>query len=117
MGETEESVFQQLNTLLVEAPVFTYPPTSLDTDASNEAAGAVLLQMVNAKERVVAYYSKLFSPLQRNYCLTKRELLAVVLPVSHFRPYLYSTECRPKTNHVSLIWLCTRTKPYHQVAK
>lgn len=107
-------MFQQLKTVLVKAPVLTYSDLAklyiLDTGASNEAAGAVLLQMVNAKERVVAYYSKLFSPLQRNYCLTKRELLAVVLPVSHFRPYLYSTECRPKTNHVSLIWLCTRTK-------
>ena len=53
---------------LVEAPVFTYPDPSrqyvLDTDTSNDAAGAVLLQMVEGEECVVAYYSKTFSPLQ-----------------------------------------------------
>ena len=46
--------------------MFTYPDPSrqyiLDTDASNEAAGAVLSQMVEGEERVVAYYSKTFSP-------------------------------------------------------
>ena len=62
----EETAFQQLKTLLIEAPVLTYPDPSwqyiLDTDASNEAAGAVLSQMVEGEEHVVAYYSKTFSP-------------------------------------------------------
>ena len=56
--------------------MLTYPDPSrkyiLDTDASNEAAGAVLSQMVDGEERVVAYYSKTFSPPQRNYCVTRR---------------------------------------------
>ena len=62
----EETAFQQLKTLLIEAPMLTYPDPSrqyiLDTDASNEAAGAVLSQMVEGEERVVAYYSNTFSP-------------------------------------------------------
>ena len=49
-GDKEEA-FQRLKTLLIEAPVLTYPDPSrqyiLDTAASNEAAGAVLSQMVD----------------------------------------------------------------------
>ena len=88
----EETAFQQLKTLLVEAPVFTYPDSSrqhiLDTNASNKAAGVALSQMVEGEECVVAYYSKTFSLPQRNYCITRRELLAVVMAVNHFRAYL-----------------------------
>ena len=46
--------------------MLTYPDTMrqyiLDTGASNEAAGAVLSQIMDGEERVVAYYSKTFSP-------------------------------------------------------
>ena len=80
--------------------MLTYPDPSrqyiLDTDTSNEAAGAVLSQMV-------AYYSKLFSPPQRNYCVTRRELLAVVMVVNRFRTYLYGQESRLRTDHASLL--------------
>ena len=52
-------MFQQLKTVLVKAPVLTYSDLAklyiLDTDASNEAAGAVLLQMVSSEDRVLAY--------------------------------------------------------------
>ena len=55
-GVEEETAFQQLKTLLIEAPVLTYPDPSrqyiLDTDASNEAAGAVLSQMVDGSTNV-----------------------------------------------------------------
>ena len=87
--------------------MFTYPDPSrqyiLDTDASNEAAGAVLSQMVEGEERVVAYYSKTFSPPQRNYCVTRREILAVVIATNHFRPYLYEQEFRLRTDHTLLL--------------
>ena len=89
-GAPEEAAFQWLKTLLIEAPVLTYPDPSrqyiLDTDASNKTAGAVLSQIVKGEECVVAYYSKTFSLPQRNYCVTRRELLAVVMAVNHFRP-------------------------------
>ena len=66
---------------------------------------------------VVAYYSKAFTSAQRNFCVTKRELLAVVMAVTHFCPYLYDQEFRLRTDHPSLLWLYTRTKPSHQVAR
>ena len=85
---TEETAFQRLKALLIEAPVLTYPDPSrqyiLNTDASNEAAGDVLSQMVEGEECVVAYYNETFSPPQRHYCVTRREWLTVVMAVNHF---------------------------------
>ena len=73
--------------------------------------------MVEGEECVVAYYSKTFSSPQRNYCVTRRESLAVVMAVNDFRPYLYGQEFRLHTDHAPLLWLYKRTKPSHQVAR
>ena len=70
--------------------------------------------MVEGEECVVAYYSKTFSPPQQNYCVTRRELLAVVMAVNHF---LYGQELRLRTDHASLLWLYKRTEPSHQVVE
>ena len=61
----------------------------LDTDASNYGVGAVLSQVQGGEERVIAYYSQVLSRPERQYCTTRRELLAVVKAVKHFHPYLY----------------------------
>ena len=67
MGDpAEDAAFQQLKALLIETTKLTYPDPSrqyiLDTEASNEAAGAVLSQMVEGEKQVMAYCSKTFSP-------------------------------------------------------
>lgn len=63
----------------------------LDTDASNYGAGAVLsqIQMGEERVRVITYFSKSFSKSERNYYVTRRELLAIILAVKHFHPHLY----------------------------
>jgi len=66
---------------------------------------------------VVAYYSKALSAPEKNYCTTRRELLAVVKAVKHFKPYLYGRTFRLRTDHASLIWLCRRAEPSSQVAR
>ena len=88
----------------------------MDTDASNHNVGAVLSQVQDGREVVVAYYSKALSAPEKNYCTTRRELLAVVKAVKHFRPYLYGRTFRLRTDHASLIWLCRRAEPSSQVA-
>ena len=59
--------------------------------------------MVEGEECVVAYYSKMFSPPQQTYCVTKRQLFAVVMAVNHFRPYLYEQELFLCRDHASLL--------------
>lgn len=88
-----------------------------DTDASTEAAGAVLSQMVDSKENAETYCSKTFASPQLNYCVSRRKLLAVVLTVSHFRSYLNVREFHLSTDHALLIGLHKRIEPSDQVTR
>ena len=88
-----QDAFESLKSKLVTAPVIAYPKAEgqyiLDTDACNHAIGAVLSQVQDGEERVIAYTSKALHVRQENYCTTKRELLAAVAFVEHFRYFLY----------------------------
>ena len=66
-------------------------PYIIDTDASDYGIGGVLSQDVNGTEYVIAYYSKSLNPGQQKYCTTKRELLAVVSTLDHFKGYVWPT--------------------------
>jgi hypothetical protein len=61
--------------------VLAYPdfslPYLLDTDASDVGTGAVLSQIQNGEERVVAYFSKMLTAEEVNYCTTRKEMLEV----------------------------------------
>lgn len=73
--------------------ILTYPnfdePFILTTDTSNIAIGAVLSQLVDGKEKPVAYLSRTLSKAEENYSATAKELLAICFPAKRFRPYLY----------------------------
>ena len=98
-----ESTFQMLKQALTEAPILSYPIPDgdfvVDTDASLTGVGAVLSQLQDSQEKVIAYYSSNLSRLEKNYCATRRELLTVIKAVRHLygRPF---TVC---TDHVALI--------------
>lgn len=119
--EACQAAFDGLKRALVEAPVLPYPnpklPYLLDTDASAEGIGAVLSQVKDGREHVVAYYSAKFSRPERNYCVTRKELLAVVKSLEHFQPYLYGAEFTVRTDHAALQWLKTLKAPEGQLAR
>lgn len=77
----------------------------LDTDASDLGLGGVLSQLQDGVEKVICYGSKSLSRSQRNYCTTKKELLAVVTFVKQFHHYLYGHHFIVRTDHASLTWL------------
>ena len=89
----------------------------LDSDASDHGIGSVLSQNQDGKERVIAYYSRVYSPQERNYCVTRRELLAVVESVKHFRRYLYGDEFLIRTDHSALTWLLSFKELEGQLAR
>jgi len=51
-------------------------PCILDTNVSDVAVGGVLSQVINGVERPIAFFSKVLGSTQKNYCTTRRELLA-----------------------------------------
>jgi hypothetical protein len=120
-SEECESAFQALKGRLTSAPILAYPdpskPYILDTDCSLNGMGAVLSQIQDGKERVVAYASKTLSRSQRNYCTTMRELLAVVTFVKHFRHYLFGPPFVIRTDHASLVWLSNFKHPEGMLAR
>ena len=73
---------------------------------------AVLSQyQKDGSERVIAYASRTLSRLEQRYCVTRQELLAVVIFVQHFRPYLLGREFLLHTDHGSLTWLTNFKQP------
>jgi len=118
--QKEQQAFDHLKQRLMEAPILAYPDPAkeyiLDTDARDYSVGAVLSHVQGGSEVVVAYYSKTLTTAEKNYCTTRKELLAVVKAVKHFWPYLYWRTFRLRTDYASLIWLCKQVEPSSQVA-
>ncbi|GFX53964.1 retrovirus-related Pol polyprotein from transposon 17.6 [Trichonephila clavipes] len=75
------NAFNKLKDALTSAPILAYPEIGkqfiLNTDASHESIGVVLSQEIDGQERVIAYFSKCLSKPERNYCVTRKELLAI----------------------------------------
>ena len=119
--DQEQEAFDKLKAALCTAPVLAYPvpgaPYILDTDASNTGIGAVLSQVIDGVEHVLGYASRSLSKTERNYCVTRKELLAVVHFVRHFRPYLYGRKFVVRTDHSSLQWLLNFKEPDGQRAR
>ena len=116
-----QRAFDTLKHLLTSAPVLAYPKDEgqyiLDTDASEFGTGAVLSQVQDGQERVIAYASSTLSKPERKYCVTRKEMLALVRFTKHFRPYLYGRHFLIRTDHNSLRWLFNFREPEGQVAR
>lgn len=54
------------------------------------------------EERVVAYDSKTLTQSEKNYCVTRKELFAVVKAMKHFQSDLYEQNFKIKMDHASL---------------
>ena len=87
-------------------------------DASDTGIGGVLSQLdSDGRERVIAYGSRLLSKPERQYCMTRRELLAVVTFTQHYHPYLIAQKFTLRTDHGSLVWLRNFKEPEGQLAR
>lgn len=115
-----ENAFQTLKTALASPPVLGHPsfeqaapPFVLDTDASGVALGACLTQ----GDKVIAYASRALTKAERQYSVTKRELLAAVWGVQHFRQFCVGRRFVLRIDHSSLQWLFNFKNPEGQIAR
>ena len=106
---------------MITAPILAYPRAQgqfvLDTDASAFAIGGVLSQVQDGEERVIAYGSKALSKPERNYCVTRRELLAIIVFLKKYRHYIGGSLVKFRTDNGSLRWLCNFRDPEGQLAR
>ena len=73
--------------------------------------------MQGGQERVIAYGSFALISLQRRYCTSRKELLAIVRFTHQFRVYLLGRKFEIRTDHASLIWLMNFKVPQGQIAR
>ena len=116
-----EESFQFLKNALSQSPILAYPRPDhqfiLDTDASNNGIGAVLSQVQDGSEKVIAYASKKLDQHQMRNNVTRRELLAVITFINQFQLYLLGRQFLLRTHHGSLRWLFNFKDPIGQLAR
>uniref|UniRef100_H3A6B2 Gypsy retrotransposon integrase-like protein 1 n=1 Tax=Latimeria chalumnae TaxID=7897 RepID=H3A6B2_LATCH len=119
--KTVKPFSSSLKRALLETPVLAYPlaayPFILDTDASNTGVGAILAQPKDGLEHVVGYYSQSLSRAERNCCMTRRELLAIIKAIECFHHLPYGRHFVIWTDHASLQWLLRFQNPEGQIAR
>ena len=88
-----EATFTSLQHTLMTSPVLILPDYdkafTLITNASDYATGAILEQEDTlGHSHPVAYYSKSLQPMEQNYKIHDKELLAIIHTLHHFCHYL-----------------------------
>ena len=113
-GECQEAM-EELKSKFVSMPILAYAdfdlPFILDIDASLSGLGAVLSQIQDGKERVIAYASRGLRGSERsmqNYSSLKLELLGLKWAVTEkFKNYLYGASFTVRTDNNPLCHLST----------
>ena len=104
-----EVAFQRLKASVTNAPILALPNFRkqfiLQTDASADGVGSVLLQGEDTDRYPVAYASKKLGDAQRNYSVIERECFAIIWAVEKFHRYLYGSEFVIEVDHEPLSYL------------
>ena len=120
-GEAQQRSFMTLKEKLTTAPVLSSPIDNgeyvLDTDCSDLSAGAVLQQRQHGELKVIAYASRVLNEAERNYCTTRKELVAMIFGLKQFRHYLLLTDFIIRVDHAALRALMTTPEPVGQAAR
>jgi hypothetical protein len=98
--------FEDIKQELVSDNIMIYPDWNekfiLATDASKQGLGAVLSQIRDRKERLIAYASRGCTASEQNYGVSQLEGLGVIWAIDKFRPYFSHQKFTLVTNHRAL---------------
>ncbi len=114
-GKEEQEAFEKIKEMVANAVSLELPdeelPWIMQTDASDHAVGAVLMQekVIDKTPVIVAFASRRLNDAERNYPTHEREFLAIYWAVTeHFRHYLEGRPCLIETDHQPLRFIPTQ---------
>ena len=98
--ERRLKAFSDLKKFLTSPPLLAMPRDEgdwvVECDASSKSLGAVCSQMQDGRLRVVEYASRTLSRAEESYCVTRKEMLAIIFALKQFRVYLVGRSFRLK---------------------
>ena len=110
----QDAALVRVKQLLSSPPILNFPDFDREfqvhVDASEEGVGAFLAQPAKSQTSdqdvgIVAYYSQQFKSGQRHYSASMKECCAVVLALTHWRPFLFGKHFTVFTDHRALVYL------------
>lgn len=109
LTQEEIHAFEELKRFLTTDLVLRLPnnrfPFKVQTDASDEGIGAVLLQIYPEGDRPIAYLSKKFTPAQRKWSPMEQECYAFICALDKWHNYLSGISFTWETDHKALTQL------------
>ena len=105
--DKHEHAFTTTINSLINAPILSHANPNitylLHTDASCNAVGSVLSQMLNGTEQPIAFYSRLLTDPELKLHINDAELLAIADSAEHFHDYLYGSQVHIYTDSSSAV--------------
>ncbi len=110
-NEEAHNAFNKLKDCLISTPILNLPDFSKEftifCDASGTGIGSVLSQVIDGKEKVIGYYSKMLTEAERKWTTLERECFSLLSAIKHFRSYVYGTKFNVVVDNNPLTWLKT----------
>ena len=108
--EDYEAIFNSFKDDIAHSFTLYHPdyglPWFLYVDASDEAVGGVLIQLVNETEQqVIAFVSKKFTPTAKRWSTIEKECFAMFYSVQKLQYYLFMKKFTLLTDHNNLLWM------------
>src|SRR5271157_1300267 len=102
VGGEEQTAFQNLKDAMLSPTILHHPNFDEDFYIFSDASAAVLMQKHENNFFPVSYASWIFSPTERNYSTTEREMLALIKAIRKWKGYFLFKKIQIKTDHKSL---------------
>lgn len=110
-----EKAFERLKRELINHVTLKIPDFSLPfyitTDASSIACGATLSQGDSPKDRPIVFFSRTLTTTQQRCSTIQKELLAIMMALEAFQPYIYGRKFTIITDHEPLKYLFSLKNP------
>ncbi len=110
MEHRSRNSFNQLKSLLTTIRTLAYLDfqkySHLYTDALDIVLGVILMQLNSRKkEQPLAYASRTLQQVEQSYSTTRKEALAVVWTLRHFKDHICGYPIHVKTDHTAVVEL------------